>query len=68
MQVSPPLLDIHSILDDLHQRLARLDKPVIYKPDLRKLEAAENAEAARLGLPAFKFGINEEMFAVIRDS
>ena len=63
---SSPLLNAQGILDNLHQRLSRMDKPVIYKPDLLKLEAAESAEAARLGLPAFKFNSNEEMFTAIR--
>lgn len=61
-----PLLNAQGIMDNLHQRLSRMDKPVIYKPDLLKLEAAESAEAARLGLPAFKFNSNEEMFTAIR--
>jgi ferredoxin--NADP+ reductase len=65
LQTAPPLLNIQSVLDDLHQRLARLDKPIITKPDLWKLETAESAQAARLGLPAFKFTSNEEMFAVL---
>jgi ferredoxin--NADP+ reductase len=68
LQVSPPLLDVEGILDDLHQRLARLDKPVIYKSDLQKLEVAEDSEAARSGLPALKFKSNEEMFAALRAS
>lgn len=66
LQTMPPLLDAQSTLDNLHQHLARLNKPVIYRSDLLKLESAENAEAIRLGLPYFKFGSNEEMFAVIR--
>ena len=68
LQVSPPLLDVEGILDDLHQRLARLDKPVIYKSDLQKLEVAEDSQAARSGLPAFKFKSNEDMFAALRTS
>jgi ferredoxin--NADP+ reductase len=68
LRVSPALLNMESVLDDLHQRLSRLNKPVIYKADLLKLETAENAEAARLGLSEFKFGSNEEMFAAIRGS
>ncbi len=38
---------------------------MIAKADWQRLEAAEQAEAQRLGLEAFKFGSNEEMLAVI---
>lgn len=66
LHMTPHLLNIQVILDDLHQRLSRLDKPVVYKQDLQKLEAAENTEAERLGLSSYKFSSNEEMFAAIR--
>lgn len=68
LQSAPVPLNTQSILADLHQSLRSLKKPVVYKPDLLKLEAAESAEAARLGWPAFKFNSNEEMFAVLRST
>lgn len=68
LQTTRPLLDIQGVLGDLHQKLARLEKPVIYKPDLVKLESAESAEAAQLGLAHFKFKSNEEMIAAINRS
>jgi ferredoxin--NADP+ reductase len=65
LQSVPTLLGRQVFLDDLQAHLTRLGKPIVRKPDLLKLEEAENAEAARLGLPAFKFSSNEEMFAVL---
>jgi ferredoxin--NADP+ reductase len=68
LEVSPPLLSVKGVLKDLHQRLDRLNKPVVYKPDLEKLEAVESTEAERRGISSFKFSTNEEMFAAIRGS
>lgn len=66
LQGMPPLLNAKGILEDLYRQLRRLDKTVIYKADLEKLEVAEKAEAAYLGLPTFKFNSNQEMIAAIR--
>jgi hypothetical protein len=52
-------------LDELKAKLTRLNKPIIRKPDLQKLSEAEAAEAAKLGLPAFKFATNAEMLAAM---
>ena len=65
LQTEPPVLNRQFILNDLLSRLAQQGKPIIRKTDLLKLEEAEKAEAARLGLPDFKFDSNEEMFAVL---
>lgn len=46
-------------------RLLALSKPVITKDDIKRLEAAEAAEAQRRGLEEFKFASNEEMLAAI---
>jgi ferredoxin--NADP+ reductase len=43
------------------ERLKKLDKPVVMKEDIKKLEAIEQAEAQKRGLEAFKFNNNEEM-------
>jgi ferredoxin--NADP+ reductase len=63
LQSAPRLVDPGSILDELKAKLTRLNKPIIRKPDLQKLSEAEAAEAAKLGLPAFKFATNAEMLA-----
>ncbi len=46
-------------------RLLALSKPVITKDDIKRLEAAEAAEAQKRGLEEFKFASNEEMLAAI---
>jgi ferredoxin--NADP+ reductase len=46
-------------------RLLALSKPVIHKGDIKRLEAAEDAEAQKRGLLEFKFASNEEMLAAI---
>lgn len=48
-------------LQALAERLKKLDKPVVMKEDIKKLEAIELAEAQKRGLEAFKFNNNEEM-------
>ncbi len=46
-------------------RLLAHSKPVITKDDIKRLEAAEAAEAQKRGLEEFKFASNEEMLAAI---
>lgn len=48
-------------MDALFERIRGLGKPVVMKDDIRKLEAAEVAEAQKRGLEAFKFDSNEDM-------
>lgn len=43
------------------EKLKSLNKPIIFKEDLKRLEAAEAEEAGRRGLAEFKFASNEEM-------
>jgi len=59
----PPLAGVD--LDGLHQKLRQLPKPVVSKDDWARLEAVEREEAARRGVPEFKFGTNAEMLAAI---
>ena len=47
--------------DALLEKLKGLGKPIVMKDDVRKLEAAETAEAQKRGLEAFKFDSNEDM-------
>src|SRR5512138_737479 len=49
----------------LSVRMKNLNKPVVTKEDIKKLEAIEQAEAQKRGLEAFKFGTNEEMLQAI---
>ncbi len=49
----------------LEAQLRKLSKKAITKEDVLKLEAAERAEAQKLGLEEFKFKTNEEMLAAI---
>jgi ferredoxin--NADP+ reductase len=47
--------------DALCAKLREHHNPVVSKDDWLRLEAAEDAEAKRLGLAEFKFGTDEEM-------
>ncbi len=42
-------------------KIKGLDKPVVLKEDIKRLEAVEQAEAQKRGLEAFKFSTNDEM-------
>jgi ferredoxin--NADP+ reductase len=48
-------------LEAVAAKMKGLKKPVVTKEDLQKLEAAEAAEAQKLGLEEFKFATNDEM-------
>jgi ferredoxin--NADP+ reductase len=50
---------------DAKDRLPGLDKRVVTKADLERLTEAEQANAAELGLPEFKFGSQDAMLGVI---
>jgi ferredoxin--NADP+ reductase len=49
----------------LEALLEKLDKPVIRKEDIARLEAVEQAEAERQGLEEFKYASNEEMLTAM---
>jgi ferredoxin--NADP+ reductase len=59
----PPLAGAD--LTGLRQKLRQLSKPVVSKDDWLRLESVERDEAARRGLPEFKFGTNAEMLAAM---
>jgi ferredoxin--NADP+ reductase len=65
LQSAPRLVDLNRTLDEFAAKLNKLNKPIINKPDLKKLNEAETAEAAKLGLPEFKFATNEEMLVAM---
>ncbi|HET9911498.1 MAG TPA: FAD-dependent oxidoreductase [Anaerolineales bacterium] len=48
-------------LKALAEKIKSLNKPVVTEDDIRKLEAAEHAEAQKRGVEEFKFDANEEM-------
>jgi len=45
--------------------LGKLNKPIVRKPDLQLLAEAAAAEAAKRGLPVFKFATNDEMLSAM---
>jgi ferredoxin--NADP+ reductase len=52
---------IEANLEAVSEKVKGLGKPIVMKDDVKKLEAAETAEAQKRGLEAFKFGSNEAM-------
>lgn len=52
-------------LQGIADRLKNIPRPVVTKTELQKLEAIEQAEAKKRGLPEFKFATNEEMLQAI---
>lgn len=65
LQTIPVLLDAGSVLEDVQKLLEKLEKPVITKDHVQRLESVEQAEAERRMLEEFKFGTNEEMLAAM---
>jgi ferredoxin--NADP+ reductase len=66
LKTLPPIeVDESLVLDRLVQRLSEKGKRVVWKEDVARLEAAEQAQAQKLGLEEYKFKTNEEMLAVI---
>jgi ferredoxin--NADP+ reductase len=58
-------LPIEPNLEAVAERMKRLNKRIVLKEDIKKLEAVEQAEAQKRGLEAFKFNTNEEMLLAI---
>jgi ferredoxin--NADP+ reductase len=52
-------------LEAVAEKMKSLNKPIVVKEDIKKLEAVEQAEAQKRGLEAFKFNTNEEMLQAI---
>ncbi len=50
---------------DTVRKIKALDKPVVFKEDVKRLDAAEAEEAQRRGLEEFKFSTNQEMLQAI---
>ncbi|KXK11663.1 MAG: putative ferredoxin--NADP(+) reductase [Chloroflexi bacterium OLB14] len=51
--------------EDVQAKLKNLNKPIITKEDIKKLEAVEADEAQKRGLEEFKFTKNDEMLKVL---
>jgi len=47
------------------EKIKRLNKPVVTKEEIKKLEAVEIAEAQKRGIEEFKFGNNDDMLQAI---
>ncbi|HSB66195.1 MAG TPA: FAD-dependent oxidoreductase [Anaerolineales bacterium] len=65
LKTQPGLVDPGSILEELKTKIAGLDKPIIQKSDLKKLEEAQSGEAEKSGLPAYKYATNDEMLEIM---
>ena len=65
LQTQQPVENVAKILEKLQKDLQDIEKPVITKENIQRLEIAEQAEAKRLDLEEFKFGTNEEMLAAM---
>lgn len=61
----PGTSDPSSVIAALERRLAASGKRIITKDDVLRLDAAEKAQAARLGLDEFKYKTDAEMLAAI---
>ena len=60
-----PMDNPQAVMENVRQLFQKLDKPVINKEEIQRLEAIEQAEAERLMLEEFKYSTNEEMLAAI---
>ncbi len=52
-------------VDGVLAKLKGLSKPIVMKEDIKKLEAAEIAEAQKRGLEEFKYDNNDEMLKIM---
>jgi ferredoxin--NADP+ reductase len=52
---------VNTSADEVMAKMKGLNKPVILKDDIKRLEAVEAEEAKKRGLEEFKFASNEEM-------
>jgi ferredoxin--NADP+ reductase len=61
----PPLPDAEAVLGEFEQEFERFNRLAVCKEHLPRLQAAELAEAQRLGVEDYKFATNEEMLAAM---
>ena len=50
-----------ALLKALAEKIKGLNKPIVTKDDIKKLEAVEIAEAQKRGVEEFKFDSNDDM-------
>ena len=65
LRTLPYLVDPSSIMNEFTEKLTRLAKPIIQKPDLLKLAQSQILEAEKNDVPAYKYATNDEMLAIM---
>jgi ferredoxin--NADP+ reductase len=65
LKCATPLKNPEQVIGAVRGRINRLEKRVVTKEDVARLDAIERAEAERLGLEEYKFSTNKEMLAAI---
>ncbi len=65
LQDQPLLVDPAAVLEEFKAKLVKLDKPIVQKPDLKKLVEAQVEEAGRSSLPEYKYATNDEMLEIM---
>ncbi len=58
-------ISVQPVLEHMQQLLGDVDRPVVRKDDVQRLEQVERQEAEQRGLEAFKFSANEEMLSAM---
>ena len=65
LKTLPANVDETQVIERLEQKLAQSGKRLVWKEDIARLEAVEQAKAQELNLEDFKLETNEKMLAVI---
>jgi ferredoxin--NADP+ reductase len=65
LHTQSPMPDLDNVVGKFEQRLIETHERVVDKGHLEKLEAAEQAEAQKLGREDFKFATNDEMLTAM---
>ncbi len=65
LHTQPPMPDLENVIDKFEQRLTETHERVVDKAHLGRLEAFEQAEAQKRGLPEFKLSTNNAMFTAM---
>ena len=65
LKTLPANVDTTQVIERLEQKLAQSGKRLVWKEDIARLEAVEQAKAQELNLEDFKLETNEKMLAVI---
>jgi ferredoxin--NADP+ reductase len=65
LKTLPANVDETKVIERLEEKLAQSGKRLIWKEDVARLEAAEQAKAQELSLDEYKLDTNEDMLSVI---